>query len=130
MGYKGTTVNNVSQTADFDKSHATFIRLSMTQTRPEEREHTHWTEDANGSDKSTVMIQPRLCRLFRNIIIFYGEEMLAPRSNSKLEPHPLSAVRDCLFNVFADTLHNWRPFVHPKPEDAPCRGNRDPLNLP
>jgi hypothetical protein len=21
----------------------------------------------------------------------------------------------------------WRPFVHPQPEDAPCRGDRDPL---
>jgi hypothetical protein len=40
----------------------------------------------------------------------------------------LSAVRDCLFNVFAATLHNWRPFLHPQPEDAPCRGDRDPLN--
>jgi len=22
---------------------------------------------------------------------------------------------------------NWRPFLHPQPEDAPCRGDRDPL---
>jgi hypothetical protein len=21
----------------------------------------------------------------------------------------------------------WRPFLHPKPEDAPCLGDRDPL---
>jgi hypothetical protein len=21
----------------------------------------------------------------------------------------------------------WRPFLHPQPEDAPCRGDRDPL---
>jgi hypothetical protein len=71
---------------------------------------------------------PRLCRLFRNIIIFYGEELLAPRTNPKLEDHPLSAIRDCLFNVFAATLRNWRPFLHPQPEDAPCRGDRDPFN--
>jgi hypothetical protein len=40
-------------------------------------------------------------------IRFHGEELLAPRSNPKLEDHPLSAVRDCLFNihVFAATLH-------------------------
>jgi hypothetical protein len=66
--------------------------------------------------------------MFRNIIIFYGEALLAPRPTPKLEDHPLSAVRDCLFNVFAATLHNWRPFLHPHPEDAPCRGERDPLN--
>jgi hypothetical protein len=44
--------------------------------------------------------------MFRNIIHFYGEELLAPRPTPKLEDHPLSAVRDCLFNVFAATLHN------------------------
>jgi len=31
--------------------------------------------------------------------------MLAPRPNPKLEVHSLSAVRDCLFNVFATNLH-------------------------
>jgi hypothetical protein len=25
-----------------------------------------------------------------------------------MEDHPLSAVRDCLFNIFAASLHNWR----------------------
>jgi hypothetical protein len=66
--------------------------------------------------------------MFRNIIPFYGEELLEPRPTPKLEDHPLSAVRECLFNVFAATLHNWRPFLHPQPEEAPCRGDRDPLN--
>jgi hypothetical protein len=36
--------------------------------------------------------------------IFYGEELLAPRPTPKLEDHPLSAVRDCLFKIFAATL--------------------------
>ena len=36
---------------------------------------------------------------------FYGEELLAPLPTPKLEGHPLSAVRDCLFNLFAATLH-------------------------
>jgi hypothetical protein len=66
--------------------------------------------------------------MFRNIIIFYGEELLAPHPTPKLEDHPLLAVRDWLFDVFAGTLHNWRPFLHPQPEDAPCRGDRDTLN--
>jgi hypothetical protein len=59
--------------------------------------------------------------------VFYGEELLAPRPTPKLGDHPLSAVRDCLFKIFAATLHNCRPFLHPQPEDAPCRGDRDPL---
>ena len=44
-----------------------------------------------------------------------------------MEGHPLSAVRDCLFNVFAATLHIRRLLLHRQPEDAPCRGDRDPL---
>jgi hypothetical protein len=52
---------------------------------------------------------PRLLMNFRNKIIFYGEELLAPRPTPKLEDHLLSAVRDCLFNIFAATLRIWRP---------------------
>jgi hypothetical protein len=66
----------------------------------------------------------RLCIEFRNMVIFYGEELLAPRPTPKLEDHPLSAVRDC---IFAATHHIRRPFLHPQPEDAPCRGDREPL---
>ena len=43
--------------------------------------------------------------IFRNNIGFYGEELLAPCLNPKLEYNPLSAVRDCLLNIFASTLH-------------------------
>jgi hypothetical protein len=38
---------------------------------------------------------------FRNKIIFYGEELLAQRPTPKLEDHPLSAVRYCLYGIFA-----------------------------
>jgi len=31
--------------------------------------------------------------------------LLAPRPTPKLEKQPFSAVRDCLFNTFAATLH-------------------------
>ena len=42
---------------------------------------------------------------FRNKDNFYSEELLAPRPTPKLEDHPLSAVCDCLFNIFAATLY-------------------------
>jgi hypothetical protein len=45
---------------------------------------------------------------FYNKLIFYGEELLAPRPTPKLEDNPLSAVRDSLFNMFAAALHIWR----------------------
>jgi len=43
--------------------------------------------------------------MIRNKTSFYGEELSTPRPNSKLEDHRLSSVRDCLFNIFAATLH-------------------------
>jgi hypothetical protein len=48
---------------------------------------------------------------FRNKIIFYGEELLAPRQTPQLEDHPLSAVRDCLFNIFAATLRGIQQVI-------------------
>jgi len=43
---------------------------------------------------------------FRNTIRFYGEELLAPRPIPKLEDQTSSAVRECLFNTIAATLHS------------------------
>jgi len=48
---------------------------------------------------------PRQLHPFRNKASFYGEEVLAPRPIHKLEDHPLSPIRDCLFRIFAATLH-------------------------
>jgi hypothetical protein len=42
---------------------------------------------------------------FRNKTSFYTEELLAPLRTPKLEDHPLSALRDCLFNIFAAAPH-------------------------
>ena len=43
--------------------------------------------------------------MVRKEAIFYGEELLAPRPTPKLGNHSLSALRECLFNIFAATLH-------------------------
>jgi len=51
----------------------------------------------------------------------------APRPTSKMENHHFSAVRDCIFNIFATTFRIRRPFVHPQHEDAPPYGDRDPF---
>ena len=65
--------------------------------------------------------------MIRNMVSFYGERLSAPRPTTKLEDNLLSAVRDRLFNIFAATLHIWRQFLHPLPEDAPRSCDRDPL---
>jgi hypothetical protein len=55
-------------------------------------------------------------QIFRNKLQFYGEWLLAIRPTPKLEDHPLSAVRDCLFNIFAANLRIWRPSLCLKPK--------------
>jgi hypothetical protein len=44
---------------------------------------------------------------FRNKPVFLYCE-LSPHPTPKLEEHLLSAIRDCLFTIFAATLHKWR----------------------
>jgi hypothetical protein len=65
--------------------------------------------------------RPRLLVIFRKKLIFYGEELLATRPTLKLKDHPLSAVRGCLFNIFAATLRTWRA-----PPPSATRGNAMP----
>ena len=49
---------------------------------------------------------PRLSMsTFRNKIWLYSGELLTPRPTPNLEDHPFLAVHDCLFNIFAATLH-------------------------
>jgi len=48
---------------------------------------------------------PRNMYSFHNKDSLYGEELLATRLTPKMRDHPLSAVHDCLFNIFAATLH-------------------------
>jgi hypothetical protein len=43
--------------------------------------------------------------MYRKKTSFYGDVLLAPRPIPHLEDHPLSAVRYCLFNIFAAALH-------------------------
>jgi hypothetical protein len=43
--------------------------------------------------------------VFRNKIGFYGEELLALLPTPRQEDHPLSAVSDCLFDIFAALLY-------------------------
>ena len=57
--------------------------------------------------------------IFCNILCFYGEEMIALLQTPKLEGYPFFAVCDCLFDIFALTLHIWKPFAYQHPVDDP-----------
>ena len=59
-----------------------------------------------GRTKVSDQVRGFLCEHFVTRHVFYGEKLLAPCPTPKLEDHTLSAVLDCLFNMFAATLHN------------------------
>jgi len=67
----------------------------------------------------------RSCVTFRNNQVFYGEEFFAPRPTPKLKDHSLTDVSGCLFNILAALGR----LLHPQPEDASCRGDRDHCNM-
>jgi hypothetical protein len=62
--------------------------------------------------------------MFRNILTFYCEELLALLPTPKLDDHPFLAVRDFLFSIFAVILHIWSPFLLLQPND---KGDKDTL---
>jgi hypothetical protein len=55
--------------------------------------------------KVSFHVRGLLYECFVTRYVFYGKELLAPRPTPKLEDHTLSAVRECLFNIFAATLY-------------------------
>jgi hypothetical protein len=55
-------------------------------------------------DLRIVLSPEEASRLIFLNMCFHGEALLAPHPTPKVEDHPLSAVRDCLFNLFAATL--------------------------
>jgi hypothetical protein len=65
------------------------------------------------------------CIWFLTWLGFYGVDLLAPYPTPKLQDHPMLAVCDSLFNIFAATLHLWRSFLHLQPEDTTFCGDRD-----
>jgi hypothetical protein len=56
---------------------------------------------------AVIFLRP--LQILRNTYSFFTVGVVSPHPTPKLEGHPLSAVRDCLFNIFAATLHIWRP---------------------
>jgi hypothetical protein len=61
---------------------------------------SHWLDRTKESAQARVT-----CIHFVRKPVYLGEELLVCRPTPKLEDHCLSAVRDCLFNIFAATLY-------------------------
>ena len=73
---------------------------------------------------SPPSLRPR--EMFCNAVIFYSEELLAPRPKPELGDHPMSTVHDFFQHIRG--YSPWcKPFLHPQREDEPCRGDRNRL---
>ena len=70
---------------------------------------------------------PRQLFMPRKKASFYGEELSTSRPNPKAGGPPLVSCPRLLIQYIRSHPPHWRPFLYPQPEDAPCRGDRDPL---
>jgi hypothetical protein len=71
---------------------------------------------------------PRLCLwMFRNKHSCSQWGVVSPSHNPQAGGPPLFGSPRLLIQYIRSYAPYWRPFLHPQPEDAPCRGNRDPL---
>jgi len=82
---------------------------------------------AHPNSEQKISPRPRQLWTFHNMAIFYGEELLAPLPNPRAGVTPLVGCPRLLIQCIHSYPPYWRPFLHTQPEDAPCRGERDPL---
>jgi len=54
---------------------------------------------------------PGLVKCFVTWQSSHSDELLTPCPTPSFEDHPLSAIRHCIFSIFAATIHIWRPFL-------------------
>jgi hypothetical protein len=69
----------------------------------------------------------RLLQNFCNKFIFYSEELLAQLQSWRTTPCQLSATAYSIYLQLPSKTGGC--LLHPQPEDAPCRVDRDPLNM-
>jgi hypothetical protein len=77
--------------------------------------------------KCPVQVRGFLCEHFVTWYVFLrcGDVSTSPNPQAG-EPPPVCSPRLPIQYIRSYPPY-WRPFLHPQPEDAPCRGDRDPL---
>jgi len=58
-----------------------------------------------GRTEVSVLVGGTCSYFVKKKACFYGEDFQAPHPIPKLDDHSLSAVRDCLFNIYTTTPH-------------------------
>src|SRR5215510_7811592 len=58
--------------------------------------------------------------------VFSREGVVSTSPNPQAGGPPLVGCPRLLIRFIHSYPPYWRPFLHPQPEDAPCRGDRDP----
>jgi hypothetical protein len=71
--------------------------------------------------KESAQVNGSLIRFVTSLLFMVR---LAPHPTPKLEDHPLSFVRGCLFNIFMATVIVGDRHFHLQPKNAPCRGDK------
>ena len=61
--------------------------------------------------------------MFRNKLVFWGEDLLAPRSHIQAIRIPPVSCPRLLIKYIRSYPPFWRPFLNLKHEEAPCRGD-------
>ena len=67
--------------------------------------------------------------MFLNISVLQGG-VVSTSLNPQAEGPPLVGCPRLLIQFIRSYPPYRRPFLHPQPLDAPCRGDRDPLHEP
>ena len=61
-------------------------------------------------------------------VTFLRRGVVSTSPNPQIRGPPLVCCPRLLIQYIRSYPPYWRPFFHPQSEDAPCRGDRDPLN--
>ena len=103
--------------------------------RPRARTHTHTHTRACARQATGFMFVFRLLGCYEvsfkytglfihNMLILNGEDLLAPRPTPMLDSFRLSATD---LSVYSQPPSISESILHPQPEDAPCRGDSNPI---
>ena len=65
--------------------------------------------------------------IFRNMILFLRWGVFSSFLNPQAGIQPLVGCPRLFIQYIRSYPPYWRPFLHQQPEDAPCRGEREPL---